>query len=158
MKWNSQSLCQWPCHVRYVLNVHVGATSLVCLEAWGLVWLNSSVVHLSVSGQSVVCLCVHAPCVLVLSLSLHSLSLIHFSLSLSLFLLSLVLSTLSSCTCGCVYSMRVYIRGARCGCARSLFHILNLVLKLLFEVAMNIGDLVVELVCAYYIHRHTKIT
>ena len=37
------------------------------------------------------------------SLSFSSLSFSHPFLSLCLFLLSLVLSTLSSCTCGCVY-------------------------------------------------------
>jgi hypothetical protein len=52
--------------------------------------------------------------------------------------------------------MHVYCRGNRCGWVRALFHTLCSVLKFLREVAMSIDDRVVELVCAYYIRRHTK--
>ena len=90
MKWNSQSLCQWSsCHVRYVLNVcTVGATSLVCLEAWGSVWLFSSVVHLWVSEQSTVYVCM---------LLAFSFSLFLFTLFLSSISLSLSLCSISVC-------------------------------------------------------------
>ena len=129
-------------------------------------WLNSRVVHLSVSEQSQVSVYVCMLLAFALSLFLFTLFLSSISLSLSLHSLSrsffsllfflLSLPVLVGVYTVCVYPLEVL--GVRCGWVRSLFHILYLVLKVLFEVAMNIGDLVVELVCAYYMRRHTKIT
>jgi hypothetical protein len=52
--------------------------------------------------------------------------------------------------------MRVYYRGNRFCWVRALCPTLCSVLRFLLEVAMSIDDRVVELVCAYYIRRHTK--
>ena len=132
MKWNSQSLCQWSsCHVRYVLNVcTVGATSLVCLEAWGSVWLNSSVVHLSLTKQSQVSvyLCMLLAFAFFLPPLSHS-SLSSISLSLSFFCFRSVWRMLV-----CVWECRE----GYC-CVRSLFYIgVRLMWKSMFKCSPDL--------------------